>query len=34
MNFMKERNSKNNNLFMKYWETGAGMKGEYFEVNT
>lgn len=34
MNFMKGRNSMNNNLFMKYWKIRIGVKDEYFEVNT
>lgn len=34
VNFVKDRNSMNNNLFMKYWKIRTGMKDEYFEVNT
>lgn len=34
MNFTNDRNSMNNNLFMKYWKISAGMKDENFEVKT
>ena len=34
MNFLKDRNSMNNNLFMKNWKIRTGMKDEYFEVKT
>lgn len=34
MNFTNDRNSMNNNLFMKYWKIRAGMKDENFEVKT
>lgn len=33
MNFLKDRNGMNNNLFMNYGKTRTGMKDEYFEVS-
>lgn len=33
-NFMEDRNSMNNNLFMKYWKIRTGVEEEYFEVST